>query len=110
MSQKLSYEEQKRARRKLRGQQQGLRHLFRDIQKLSNLQTWETLSARFSEALEQDAQLDPRWIDTDRYPLALYNLSRRWTLRCLGDHFHGYREFRPTGARRCLPFIPHERC
>ena len=75
MSQKLSYEEQKRARRKLRGQQRGLRHGFlRDIQKLSNHQSWETLSVRFSEALERDAQLDPQWIDTDRYPLALYNL------------------------------------
>jgi len=72
---KLTYEEQKIARRRLRGKQRSLRHRFlRDIQRLSESNRWQDLSVSFSEALRQDAEIDPQWIDTDRYLLALYNL------------------------------------
>jgi hypothetical protein len=75
MSGETKWEEDKRARRSLRGRQRALRHSFlRDIQKLHDNRWWSNLSGGFSKALEQDAQLDPHWIDTERYPLALYNL------------------------------------
>ena len=75
MRKELTYEEQKRARRRLRGQQRSLRYAFlQGIQNLSDKRSWESLSSRFSEALARDAQLDPQWIDTDRYPVVLYNL------------------------------------
>lgn len=75
MSDESKYEEEKRARRRLRGRQRGLRYSFlRDIQKPPEIQWWKNLSDGFSTALEQDSELDPHWIDTERYPLALYNL------------------------------------
>src|SRR5882762_8721795 len=59
MSQEMSYEEQKRARRKLRGQQRGLRHGFlRDIQRLSDHQSWETLNGdQIQRLFESPAEL-----------------------------------------------------
>src|SRR5258705_11528436 len=75
MTGESKWEQEKRARRSLRGRQRALRHSFlRDIQKLPDNRWWDNLSGGFSKALEQDAQLDPQWIDTERYPLALYNL------------------------------------
>jgi len=69
------YEEQKRARSRLRGRQRALRHRFlRDILRLSEPGRWHNLSQEFAEVLSQDVVLDPYWIDTDRYPLAWYNL------------------------------------
>src|SRR5437879_3832469 len=75
MADNSKYEEQKRARRRLRGRQQSLRYRFlRDIARLSDADRWQSLSRDLSEALSQDRVLDPHWIDTDRYLLALYNL------------------------------------
>lgn len=75
MSDDSKYEEEKRVRRRLRGRQRSLRHSFlRDIQQLPDDRWWKNLSGSFSKTLEEDAQLDPHWIDTERYPLALYNL------------------------------------
>jgi hypothetical protein len=75
MADDSKYEEEKHARSRLRGRQRALRHRFlRDNLRLSELDRWRDLSQAFSEALGQDAVLNPHWIDTDRYPLALYNL------------------------------------
>lgn len=69
------YEAEKRARRQLRGRQRALRHRFiQDIQRLSDLDRWRNLSNGFLDALERDTVLDPDWISTERYPLALYNV------------------------------------
>src|ERR1041384_4782881 len=75
MPPELSYEEQKVARRRLRGKQRTLRYKFlRDIHELSEPNRWQDLSLSFSETLKRDAEIDPQWIDTERYLLALYNL------------------------------------
>lgn len=75
MTDDSKYEHDKRVRRQLRAQQRSLqRHFVQNIQMLSDPQKWQMLSERFSDALTRDALLDPHWIDTDRYPLALYNL------------------------------------
>jgi hypothetical protein len=71
-----SYEQQKKDRRRLRGKQTSLRHRFlASIRELSaNREQWDKLVAGFQLAVEEDARLDPNWVSTDRYPLALYNL------------------------------------
>lgn len=75
MTDDSQYERDKRARRQLRRQQRSLQRQFvQNIRTLSEPPEWRTLSERFSDALARDALLDPHWIDTERYPLAFYNL------------------------------------
>ncbi|HXH39771.1 MAG TPA: hypothetical protein VNN08_14175, partial [Thermoanaerobaculia bacterium] len=35
---------------------------------------WREMSGTFAKALEDDVRLEPFWINTNRYPLALYNI------------------------------------
>jgi hypothetical protein len=68
------YEEEKRERRRLRGRQRSL--TIRFLNKSGSLTEfdWEAFSASFSEALLQDKELDPTWIDPERYLIAIFNI------------------------------------
>jgi len=70
------WEQEKHERRKLRGRQLTLRRSF--LKRLSTLPEDDLaqFALRFQETLKEDLRLDPFWIDTDKYLIAVYNLFR----------------------------------
>lgn len=68
------YEEEKKERRRLRGRQRSLTIKFlKKADSLSELD-WQDFSTTFSETLLQDKELDPNWIDPERYLIAIFNI------------------------------------
>lgn len=68
------YEEEKRERRRLRGRQRSLTTRFlKKADSLSEID-WQSFSVSFSEMLLKDKELDPGWIDPERYFIAIFNI------------------------------------
>lgn len=70
------YEQEKRERRRLRAHQRTLRHSFLKSLNTLSENNWVQFAPQFQETLAEDIRLDPFWIDTDRYLIAVYNLFR----------------------------------
>jgi hypothetical protein len=70
------YEQEKRERRKLRARQRTLRSSFLKYLNTLSEKDLAQFALQFQETLKEDLRLDPFWIDTDRYLIAVYNLFR----------------------------------
>jgi len=70
------YEQEKNERRKLRGRQRTLRRSFLKYLNTLSEKDLAQFALQFQETLAEDIRLDPFWIDTDRYLIAIYNLFR----------------------------------
>lgn len=68
------YEAEKRDRRRLRARQRALRDRFLKHINFLSEEDWADFSLQFQESLEEDIRLDPSWIDTDKYLIAIYTL------------------------------------
>lgn len=68
------YEIEKKERRQLRGRQRSLQIAFLKSASALTDEQWKSFANRFDQALSEDIRLDPHWIDTERYLLALYNI------------------------------------
>lgn len=68
------YEIEKKERRQLRGRQRSLQTSFLKSASTLTDEEWKSFADRFEQALSEDIRLDPHWIDTERYLLALYNI------------------------------------